>query len=70
MDIQDYHLTPLQAAQIAKEADVKNLVFYHITPPVTNFIQKRRYLKGVSRVYNGNITIGKDGMTFKLKPGS
>lgn len=67
-DIPDYHLTPVQAAEIAHEARVKKLVFYHVVPPVTNFILKRRYLKGVDDVYGGDVEVGEDGMTFKLEP--
>lgn len=66
-DIPDYHLTPVQAAQIAHEADVKKLVFYHVVPPPTNFILKRRYLDGVSDAYDGEVELGEDGMTFTLE---
>ena len=67
-DITDYHLTPVQAAEIAQQAGVKKLVFYHVVPPPTNFILKRRYLKGVDDVYGGAVDIGEDGMTFTLEP--
>lgn len=67
-DITDYHLTPVQAAEIARKAGVKKLVVYHVVPPLTNFILKRRYLKGVDDVYGGAVEIGEDGMTFKLEP--
>ena len=67
-DITDYHLTPVQAAGIAQKAGVKKLVFYHVVPPPTNFILKRRYLEGVDDVYSGDIEIGEDGMTFNLEP--
>jgi len=67
-DIPDYHLTPVQAAEIAEEAAVKKLVFYHIVPPLTNFILKRLYLEGVSDVYDGDVEIGEDGMTFEFEP--
>jgi ribonuclease Z len=67
-DITDYHLTPVQAAEIAQQAGVKKLVFYHVTPPLTNFILKRRYLKGVDDVFGGAVEIGEDGMTFTLEP--
>jgi len=63
-DITDYHLTPVQAAEIAQKAGVKKLVFYHVVPPPTNFILKRRYLKGVDDVYSGDVEIGEDGMVF------
>ncbi|MBU3915999.1 MBL fold metallo-hydrolase, partial [bacterium] len=67
-DIPDYHLTPVQAAEIAREAKVKKLVFNHIVPPVTNFILKRRYMDGVSDTFGGDIELGEDGMTFEFKP--
>ena len=69
-DITDYHLTPVQAAEIAQKAGVKKLIFYHVVPPPTNFILKRRYLEGVDDVYAGDVEIGEDGMTFKLEPKS
>jgi len=67
-DITDYHLTPVQAAETAQKAEVKKLVFYHVVPPPTNFILKRRYLKGVTDVYDGDVEVGEDGMTFELEP--
>ena len=67
-DITDYHLTPVQAAEIAQKAGVKRLVFYHVVPPPTNFILKRRYLEGVDDVYGGDVEVGEDGMTFMLEP--
>jgi len=67
-DIPDYHLTPVQAAQIAQEAAVKKLVFYHIVPPLTNFVLKRQYLEGVDDVYDGDVEVGEDGMAFDFDP--
>ena len=67
-DITEYHLTPVQAAEIAQKAGVKRLVFYHVVPPPTNFILKRRYLKGVDDVYKGDVEIGEDGMAFTFTP--
>jgi ribonuclease Z len=67
-DIPDYHLSPVQAAEIAREAKVKKLVFHHVVPPVTNFILERRYMEGVSDAFGGEIELGEDGMTFDLEP--
>jgi len=67
-DITDYHLTPVQAAQIAQEAAVKKLIFNHVTPPLTNFILKRKYLEGVREVYDGDFDVGEDGMAFEFDP--
>lgn len=67
-DIPDYHLTPVQAAELAAEAAAKKLVLNHVVPPQTNFIIKRRYLAGVADVYDGDVEVGEDGMTFVLEP--
>ena len=31
-DIQGYHASPVEAAQAANEANVKELIFYHLIP--------------------------------------
>ena len=67
-DIQDYHMEPVVAARVAKEAGVKKLVYVHITPPLTNKTTEELYLKGVSDIFNGEIVLGKDRMKFRLKP--
>ncbi|MFX0187846.1 MAG: MBL fold metallo-hydrolase [Candidatus Hodarchaeota archaeon] len=67
-DIQDYHMNPTAAAKLAKEAEVKKLVFIHITPPLINNIVEKTFLKGVSDIFNGDIVLGKDCMKFKLEP--
>jgi ribonuclease Z len=65
-DIPDYHMTPVQAAEVAKEAGAKKLVFVHIVPPLTNFLLERMYLEGVDEVFNEDVELGEDGMTFTL----
>ncbi|MBD3213604.1 MAG: MBL fold metallo-hydrolase [Candidatus Lokiarchaeota archaeon] len=67
-DIQNYHMQPLEAAQIAKEAKVKKLVIVHITPPLPNEKTEKLYLKGVSDIYDGPVILGKDLMKFRLTP--
>ncbi|MBY9015669.1 MAG: MBL fold metallo-hydrolase [Candidatus Lokiarchaeota archaeon] len=67
-DIQDYHMDPVVAAKVAKEAGVKKLVYVHITPPLTNKATGELYLKGVSEIFDGVIILGRDRMKFKLKP--
>jgi ribonuclease Z len=67
-DIQDYHMEPLIAAELAKEANVKKLVIVHITPPLPNEKVENLYLKGVNEIFNGEIELGKDLMSFKLDP--
>ena len=67
-DIQDYHMEPVMAAELAKEANVKRLVIVHITPPLTNEKVESLYIKGVSEIFQGEIEIGKDQMSFTLPP--
>ena len=69
-DIQDYHMDPVGAAMLAKEACAKKLVYIHVTPPLTNKATEESYLKGVGKVFNGEIVLGRDRMKFKLKPKS
>jgi len=67
-DIQDYHMNPITAARLAKEAKVKKLVFVHITPPITNKGVETLYLKGVNEIYEGEVVLGEDCMKFRLNP--
>lgn len=67
-DIPDYHMSPVQAAEVAREANVKKLVLHHIAPPVTNFFAKRMFLEGTRDVFAGEIVLGEDGMSFDFDP--
>lgn len=67
-DIQNYQMDPVQAAEVVKEAGAKKLIFFHIVPPITNFITKRVFLNGVSDIYDGEVVMGEDGMRFDLDP--
>jgi len=67
-DIIGYHTTPVEAAEEAKAAGVRMLVFTHIVPPLQNFIAKRMFLSGVSDVFQGEALVGKDGMELTLAP--
>lgn len=67
-DIQNYHMNPTTAAQLAKEAKVKKLVLVHITPPLPGEKAEKLYLMGVSDIFDGEVLLGKDGMKFHLDP--
>ena len=67
-DIQDYHMEPMAAAEIARDAGVKKLVIVHVTPPLPSEKTEKLYLKGVSDIYDGPVILGKDLMKFKLEP--
>ncbi len=69
-DILDYHITPVQAAQIAQQAGVRFLLFTHIVPPLPLKPLERAFLEGVSDVYSGPVQVGRDGTWLHLPTNS
>lgn len=69
-DIQDYHATPVDAARAARDARVRSLVLTHIAPPLPSRVLDPLFLKGTSDVYDGPITIARDGTLFSLPAGT
>ena len=65
-DIQDYHTTPVQAAEVAAAAGAKMLVFSHIVPALPLAYLDGYYMKGVAGAYDGPVVLGQDGMLFSL----
>ena len=66
-DIQNYHMNPVSAAKLAKEAQVKKLVFVHITPPLVTKNIENIYLKGVVDVFDEEVILGEDRMKFSIE---
>lgn len=66
-DIQNYHMKPVIAGELAQEANVKKLVFVHITPYLPNENAEKMYLDGVRDVFSGEIILGRDRMNFQLE---
>jgi ribonuclease Z len=69
-DILSYHTTPVEAAQIARDAGAKALLLYHIVPPLPLWPLREAFVEGVADVYDGPVTIGRDGTFFSLPAGS
>ena len=69
IDILDYHASPMQAAQTAKDANVGHLLYYHIVPPMVLPGQASLYLNGAEDVFP-DYTIGQDGVMFSMPAGS
>ena len=49
-DIKTYHTTLIEAAEIANKAEVKQLVFYHLTPAPRNYLTELMFVRGVDGV--------------------
>ena len=69
LDIQNYHATPVEAAEIARDAGVGHLLYYHVVPPLILPGMDAAFLEGVDDVYP-NYTLGQDGTSFFLPTGS
>ena len=69
-DIPGYHSSPEEAAKLAAEAGVKQLIFYHITPPISSPLLNSMWLGDAAKYFKGPVTIGEDGMLIGLTAGS
>ncbi len=69
-DIKDYHATPVDAAEIARDAGVDHLLYYHSVPPLLSRLLETVFLEGVAEVYDGPVTISRDGTLVSLPRGS
>jgi ribonuclease Z len=68
-DILDYHASPVEAAETARDAGVGHLLYYHIVPPMVIPAQELLYLDGAGKVFP-DYTIGRDGVAFSLPANS
>jgi ribonuclease Z len=68
-DIQNYHATPVEAAQLARDAGVGHLLYYHIVPPLIFPGMEAAWLDGVDEVFP-NYTLGQDGTSFSMPAGT
>jgi ribonuclease Z len=69
-DILTYHTFPEEAARIAKDAGVRQLVLHHIIPPAPMAFFHSAFLGDSKKYYQGPITVGVDGMLFSMLPNS
>jgi len=69
-DIPSYHTTPEDAARIAREAGVRQLVFYHIIPALPLAYLNAAFLGDAPKIFSGPITVGRDGTMVSLTPGN
>ncbi|MGF1667243.1 MAG: MBL fold metallo-hydrolase [Acidimicrobiia bacterium] len=60
-DIQDYHITPEEAAVVAREAEIPFLLITHVLPPVPTSLLVNPFLRDARAVYDGDIRMANDG---------
>ncbi len=68
-DITDYHTSPVQAAEIAQQAQVAYLLLHHIAPPLPLPGLVDVFLKGTADAFKGKIQVAKDGDFLSLPAG-
>ena len=68
-DIIDYHASPVEAAETARDAGVGHLLYYHVVPPLILPGMEAAWLEGVDAVFS-DYTLGADGTAFSLPAGS
>jgi ribonuclease Z len=69
-DVQDYHISPEEAARTANDAGVKLLVFYHLLPAPDGFLMRRLFAQGVDEIRPDGWTLAEDGSLYTLPVGS
>lgn len=69
IDILNYHASPAEAAETARDAGVGHLLYYHIVPPLVVPGQEILWLDGADDIFT-EFTIGEDGTAFSLPAGS
>ena len=68
-DILKYHTTPDEAARIAREAHVRQLLFNHVLPPIPVSDLKPAFMGDVRKIFPGPVKLAEDGMLFSLPAG-
>ena len=69
-DIHDYHATPEQAAEIARDAKVGYLLLNHIVPALPLPGMEQAFLGDAPAIFSGPIRVGTDGDFLSLPAGS
>ena len=65
-DIQDYHTSPAEVAEVAAKANVKQLVLHHFVPPPNFRVIKNLYKKEL-KGFDGPIHFANDGDKFVVR---
>ncbi|RCL44881.1 MAG: MBL fold metallo-hydrolase [Halieaceae bacterium] len=68
-DVPDYHASPREAAETARNAGVGHLLYYHVVPPIIVPGQETLWLNGAGDIFP-DYTVGYDGVSFSLPANS
>ncbi len=69
-DVVDYHSSPEQAAEVARDAKVRYLLLNHIAPPLPLPGLEKAFLGSAGTIYQGPLRVGADGDFLSLPVGS
>jgi ribonuclease Z len=69
-DILNYHATPEQAAETARDAKVGFLLLHHIVPALSLPGMEQAFVGTARSIFNGPIRVGTDGDFISLPVGS
>ncbi len=69
-DIPSYHTTPEDAAKMAAQAGVRELVFYHTIPPLPVSYLNAVFLGDAAQFFTGPISVSSDGLLVSLPAGT
>ncbi|MEM8500092.1 MAG: MBL fold metallo-hydrolase [Pseudomonadota bacterium] len=69
IDVLNYHASPNEAAETARDAGVGHLLYYHIVPPLVIPGQETLFLNGAEDKFP-DYTVGRDGVSFSLPANS
>lgn len=69
-DASEVHTSPVDAAEIANEANAELLIYNHIVPPMPLGVMEDIFMRGVSDVRSEGVMLGYDGLQVRLPAGS
>ncbi|MEY4376836.1 MAG: hypothetical protein RJB26_1386 [Pseudomonadota bacterium] len=65
-DTNEYHTSPVEAAKLANTAVVRELVFTHFTPPISNPLARHAFFRGVKAVRRQHWRAARDGLWLEI----
>lgn len=69
-DILEYHTSPKQAIEMARDAGVQALVLTHLVPAPRNRVMEWMFLRGTDGLWEGEVILAHDGMLLSLPQSS